>query len=278
MSSAYGLCRVRQPLAEGEGEGEGEGVGGGRKGYPSYASDISRRTVRTKSYIILNHTAPPLAVRVQDEERAIHEIVVRRRKSSRRHVNKSLRVARSPNSKHPSLTSIILQPIKTSHTPHRPLTMVQADFLSYLDECVSTTEQCAMSLATSLQNLQPGIADLPRLSHVMRNSHVRRAPIPIFSSYNPPHTPSAPSLSCSEPLNATHLAALCRPPRTHRASAQKPPLPSPRTPDRWPHRQSRIFHRCSARQDRSSGRTPRDPPTIARGPNTASSERLDVLD
>ena len=46
------------------------------------------------------------------------------------------------------------------------------DYLNYLEDCISATENCVTSLHTTLGKFGPGIQDFPRLSRVLVNEHV----------------------------------------------------------------------------------------------------------
>ena len=73
-----------------------------------------------------------------------------------------------------SLHSITPLPLTTHLFSHHSdlATPMPTHFLAYLDECVSTTEQCSSSLASGLNKLYPGVEDIPRLSKIFRNHHV----------------------------------------------------------------------------------------------------------
>lgn len=47
------------------------------------------------------------------------------------------------------------------------------DLLNHLDDCVNFTEAAAASLQSSLGKFEPGIKDLPRLTKILSNKHVR---------------------------------------------------------------------------------------------------------
>ncbi|KAL1405830.1 hypothetical protein Q8F55_007508 [Vanrija albida] len=47
----------------------------------------------------------------------------------------------------------------------------QGDFLKSLEECVGATEACVGSISGAIDALEPGVADLPRLSTIYRNMH-----------------------------------------------------------------------------------------------------------
>jgi DASH complex subunit SPC19 len=47
------------------------------------------------------------------------------------------------------------------------------DLLNHLDDCVNFTEAAAASLQSSLNKFETGISDLPRLTKILANKHVR---------------------------------------------------------------------------------------------------------
>ena len=51
-----------------------------------------------------------------------------------------------------------------------------ADHLHYLEDCISATEHCVMSLTSTLDKFRPGIQDFPRLNRILINEHVRYIP------------------------------------------------------------------------------------------------------
>ncbi|WVQ65350.1 uncharacterized protein L199_003526 [Kwoniella botswanensis] len=61
----------------------------------------------------------------------------------------------------------------TRHLPRESIypTPPSNDFLNALEDCVSATERCSNTLNASLNRLQVGTSDLPRLTKVMKHKH-----------------------------------------------------------------------------------------------------------
>ena len=55
---------------------------------------------------------------------------------------------------------------------------VSYDFLSSLEDCVTTTRECTVSLGLGLEKLDKGTGNLPRLGRVLNNRHVRPSSSP----------------------------------------------------------------------------------------------------
>ena len=47
-----------------------------------------------------------------------------------------------------------------------------ADYLNFLGQCVTATEESVTTIEACITNLQPGVGDLPRLNKVLANEHV----------------------------------------------------------------------------------------------------------
>lgn len=62
---------------------------------------------------------------------------------------------------------------RTSTYPLAPLPGTSFDFLTHLEECIRATERCSSALNSGLTRLQPGVSDLPRLTKILSNKHVR---------------------------------------------------------------------------------------------------------
>ncbi|GHJ85019.1 hypothetical protein NliqN6_1421 [Naganishia liquefaciens] len=59
-----------------------------------------------------------------------------------------------------------------------------ADYLNFLGQCVTATEESVTTIEACITNLQPGVGDLPRLNKVLANEHLYLLlPDPLLQGY-----------------------------------------------------------------------------------------------
>ena len=78
------------------------------------------------------------------------------------------------------------------------------DFLNHLEDCVTATEECTATLQAGLDRLEPGIRDLPRLTKVLGNRHVRCVSRPLHETFRA-DADSTTSFSLNPRSNRTTL-------------------------------------------------------------------------
>ena len=126
------------------------------------------------------------------------------------------------------------------------------DFLTPLDDCAATTSSCVQVLGSGMEKLGRGTRDLPRLSKVLKNEHVRETRMKIEH--------------CAE-----GSVALPRPPPTCDLQPSRQPLHHLGTADRPTHLESRGVARHSIHQSSPSGRETIHHP-ICQTPSRASAD------
>jgi len=134
---------------------------------------------------------------------------------------------------------------RTSTYPLPPTTSFQ--HLSHLEDCIRATESCSSALSSGLTRLQPGVADLPRLTKILSNKHVCPSSLPYHHFF-----------ACSRLTRVA--AALPRPPPPNHTSPQISTIHLPSPTDRPTHHQSRILRRSRARPSQTTRRTAEHPP------------------